>query len=145
MGQRLGGHRPKIRGLIDLHDDYPAEVEYELIVLGLRWRDVGTVGFTWRDLEVVVECLPPESVLKRKYQPKDWVWHDPRTDLLAGILDTLNALTAYMGNQSGVSKSKVPKPITRPWDVVKSDRKIGGKVQLPLTDLEAWLAKRRAG
>lgn len=120
-------------GLLATIDEYREPIEYDLIGLGLRLRDVGTPGFTWRDLLVAIRQSPAESALYRAMNPSDHQWSLTNL-LLAEVADG----TAVGNWQRGSGKRKdYPKPIPRPG--VKPDVTKYGSGPLPLGEMRAWL------
>lgn len=62
------GHRGDpggILALVDLIDEHPTQVEYELLRFGQRLRWFPTPTFSWGDLLVVLVHAPEDSPLKR--------------------------------------------------------------------------------
>lgn len=138
MGQGKSRLRPKIRGLIDLHDEHPDAFEATLIERGLRYRDVGSADFTWADMHAVIATLAYDSPLMRAVNGGDWFWYGPYSDLLAGIYDAAAAGTATQAQRQKIKSSEVPKPLIRPWQKRKEVSKLGNKPRL-LSELDKLL------
>lgn len=87
-------------------------MERDLIALGLRWRDVGTEAFTWRDLRSIVEYSPRDSAIARAAHPNEVAW--TATDyLLANVVDVLNVAN-YQRDKANGGRGRRPKPMKRP-------------------------------
>lgn len=104
----------------------------------MRFRDVGSPGFTWADCWAIYVSLPPDSPLHRAKNPKDWHWYVREIEFLAGIYDAVNHLAATVAKQPGVKKKDIPKPLVRPWDKVKEEQKIVGD-KMPLDEMRQAL------
>lgn len=87
--------------------------------MGLRLRDVGSSGFNWRDLWVVVRNLGRDSAVYAAINADD-DHADPAWGvseyLLAAAVDALN----FRLYQAGGGKGQKPKPIPRPGDIVRT-------------------------
>lgn len=105
LRDRHGG----IRGLLELLDEHQEAVEYDLITLGLRLRDIGP-DFTWHDLAVITRNLPLDSALSRAHLGPDYQW--TLANLLAAA--EVDALRVANWQRSDAKKSDYPKPIQRP-------------------------------
>lgn len=84
-----------------------------MIVLGLRLRDLGSPGFNWRDLLVIVRFAGRETRLYAALNPDDDPLWSMDTYLLAQIADLLHIRLWQAGGGKGVK----PKPIPRPGEV----------------------------
>lgn len=135
MGQRIVGRCPKIWGLIDLHDDYPEAFEATLIERGLRWDDIGSDQLTWRDVYALFSTLPFDAPINRA-KDKQWWWYHPAMEVLVGIFEATQLTAAVVEKQPKLKKSNLPKPIPRPWDTQKDEKKLGDN-PLPLDDMKA--------
>lgn len=114
-----------------------------MIKLGLRLDWLGTPILTWRDLKVIIKHLPPDSAVGKDLHPKHWEWMDLRTQLLAGLLNTLaqQVHLKYGGRRRFEPPVKVPgRMITRDQSAPRH-RKVKGTT---ITELDTWLAERRA-
>lgn len=119
-------------GLLDLLDEYPEPVAYDLLALGLRLRDLGTDALTWRDLLAVARQAPPGSALVRAQNPDpEWGLAE---HLLAAAVDSLNVAN---WQRSGQTARDYPKPVPRPG--VEPDSKTYGSDPLPLDEMAEWL------
>ena len=111
MGQgqrrRPGGIWGCLAGILE----YGSEVEYELLCLGLRLRDLGSDDLTWHDLSVILRHPTKGGPLHRAVFGGDAKWDDAQTQLLAQIVDVL-----AVGNwqRQGDSHAPRPEPIPRP-------------------------------
>lgn len=118
-------------GLLDLLDEHGEAVEYDLITLGLRLRDLGTPALPWRDLLVIVRQSPRTSAVARSMYVEQSAWGLPE-QLLASILDALSAANW----QRGGGKGPRPAPLTRPG--VESNERRMGRAR-PLDEVTRWL------
>ena len=125
LGARPGG----IFGLCGLIEDHAEAVEYDLIRLGLRLRDVGTAAFTWRDLWAIVSSSPRDSALKRSVRGHDWGQIEY---LLASVVDAL----AGANWQRGGGRGPRPKPYPRPGQEPSVQHV--GKDPIRIADFDAW-------
>jgi hypothetical protein len=124
--------------------DHSTAVEFELIKLGLRLDWLGTPILTWRDLKVIIKHLPHDSAVNREVNPKHWEWLDLRTQLLAGVLNTLaqGIHLKYGGRRRFDPPVKVPGRLISNRDhAAPIRRKVKGTT---ITELDSWLAARRA-
>lgn len=119
--------------LVDFVDEHRGAVEYDLISLGLRWRDFPNPEFTWRDLLVIVQQAPPTSAVYRAVAGEEWRW-GLQEQLLAAAVDALNGANWQRGQ--GKEQDR-PKPIPRPG--VEPDAKQFGKGALPIDEMADWL------
>lgn len=135
LRDRHGG----IRGLLDLLDneEYREAIEYDLIDKGLRLRDLGEPGFTWRDLYVITRKSPPASALARELYGEDAHW-GLLEQLAAAMVDAQN-LANWLQSKDGAKNRNRPKPIPRPG--VKADKDINkfGKDAVPIDEMADFL------
>ncbi len=131
MAKRRGHEHGEIVGLLDVIDEHSEAIEYDLIALGLRLRDLGTDKLSWRDLEVVIQQSPRESAYARAAAQEHSQW-----DVVAYLLALLVDSTA-MGNwQRGGGKGSKPKPVPRPG--ADSGAKRFGSDPIPAKDFNDW-------
>lgn len=126
------GHQPGgIQGLVELLAEHGEAVEYDLITLGLRLRDLGTPAFTWRDLLVIVLNLPRAAALRREQLGDAAEW---------GVLEYLMARNVEAGEganwQRAGGKGARPKPLPRPGQ--KSESKRFGSGAIPISEFDDW-------
>lgn len=109
LRHRSGG----ILSLLTLLDEHQEAVEYDLISLGLRLRDLGDT-FTWHDLKIVVGGLPQDSAVSRSILGPDYIW-DNLSQLLATAVDELRVAN-WMQTEDATKKfpANRPEPIPRP-------------------------------
>lgn len=78
---------------------------------GFHRREIGTLTLSWHELRVLIEHSSRDSALYRARNPKSWPW-TVDTDLLAGILFTLQGANW----QRAGGKGEKPKAVERPKD-----------------------------
>ena len=144
MGRGVGGSGPKIWGLIALHDEHPGAFEASLIRAGVRWRDVGTPGFTWGDCLALIENLDWDDPLQRARKPKEWVWGDPLRDPIISLLDVLGHVNAKTPRPEGMPASRLPRRIDRPHAKTGPEKpQITGQAR-STDEMDAWMRGRIA-
>lgn len=141
MAGRLRGIAGGILSLCELHDEFPEAFEHEFIVLGLRWRDVGTTRLSWRDAVVIIREAPGDGAFARSKYPDQYL-RDFRLGEL--ILYQLQFLSVLHGNQSRARKGDFPQPpewtkdeLTNEWAPDKPGR--WGTGALPIDELDKFL------
>lgn len=114
MVQALRCGHGGILSLSYLIDEHGEAIEYDLISLGLRLRDLGSDQFTWRDLKIIVRQGPRESAITRAIASDVHVW-GVQEQLLAEAVDTLHWLK-WVKTKDAQSKppKNIPEPIPRP-------------------------------
>jgi hypothetical protein len=142
VGQCFHGACGGIWGLIQLHDEHPRAFEASLIRAGVRWRDAGSVDFTWGDCVALVASMSWDDPLFRAMHPDEWMWHNPTHDVLMTMVDLLLQVNAKTPLPDKSMKNKLPKRIERPWD--KKPETLRGK-SMTFAELDAFLEKRRRG
>lgn len=126
----------KIAGLLDYIEDekYRRPLEADLIKAGLRLRDCPSAGFNWRDLEVFIDYLGPESHLVAVVHPERAGWTKPAM-LLADNVDATRIMV-WLNSKAGQEGRDFPQPIPRPGIKLPEPRK-GSKVKpLPLSKIK---------
>ena len=124
-------HGPReFLSLVRLSREHSEALEFDLIKLGLRLRDAGSLEFNWRDLWVVCRRLGRDSELYKSMNPDDDTSWSVTDYLLAMVADN----TSFRLYQAAGGKGKKPKPVPRPGDV----KQYGGDA-LPVTDMQDWL------
>lgn len=137
MAGRVG---PVVGGTLSLHaliEEHSEALEYELIVHGLRLRWLGSEGFNWRDLLVVVRHSPEQSALFRAVHGVEESEWSLTNHLLAGLADSA-AWLVWSKTEDASKKRNRPKPIPRPGVEDDSKKKIGRSV-LPASEMLDWL------
>lgn len=135
----MAGGQPRfpggIAGLCCLLADHAEAIEFDLLTMGLRLDDLGTLALSWRDLYVIVHSLGPSSALMRKVQPELAAWASGMVlaDLLAHAVDLLAG-----GNwqRAGKRTAPKPKPIPRPGKQAESTKY--GSEPIPVKDFDNW-------
>ena len=123
-----------IFGLLELIEEYPEQVEYDLIAHGLRLRQLGTEQLSWRDLLVIIRQQPRDSALVRSMDPDTAHW-GMSEHLLAIVAD---AARLGVWQRGGGKKSDRPKPIPRPGSD-EGHKKVHKGDVLPMDQMAAWL------
>lgn len=120
-------------GILSLREvvrEHSEAIEFDLIGMGLRLRDAGSLRFNWRDLWVVCRNLGRDSALYRAMNPDDDTSWSITDYLLAMVVDN----SAARLWQAGGGKGRRPKPLPRPSD----SKKFKGD-SLPAADMAEWL------
>lgn len=128
-------HRGGIVSLWELHDELPEAVEYELIRLGLRWRQVGTEVLSWRDLAVIVAQASPDGPLFQAKYPEE-IPQIRLERLLELVHYELSVANTQRGNQSGAKRSDFPDV---PEWAKQKDTETYGSEPVPFDDMAAFL------
>ena len=124
-----------IAGLVLLLEEHGPAVEFDLIRLGLRLRDLGSEAFSWRDLLVIVQNGGPDTALARTMRPDEAPW-GLSEHLLAVIADAVISGN-WMQSKDGQRNRNRPKPIQRPG-VVPDKKKFGGQAE-SIDTIRDWL------
>ncbi|WP_228794721.1 DUF5361 domain-containing protein, partial [Nocardia cyriacigeorgica] len=107
---RRGG----ILSLCSLIEEHGEAIEYDLISLGLRLRDLGSDSLSWRDLKVIVQQSPRESAIARSVNPEVSMWGIDQ-QLMAELVDVAHWLK-WSKTKGATQKPPqgMPDPIPRP-------------------------------
>lgn len=110
---------------------------YDLLVRGLRLRDLGTPSLSLFDLWVLVRRLQVEPGTATREAVHGNVW-SVTDQLLANLVDAVN-----LGNWQRGGKRSAPKPkrTPRPWEKAKSKR-IGAD-PIPISKFRSWWDSKR--
>lgn len=120
--------------LLTLDDPETREaIEFDLISLGLRLRNVGTDGLSWQDVYTVLRQSPRSSAFFRSQNPEAHEWGLPEL-LLAEVADAVRVSNWQRGEGK---RADYPKPIPRPG--VKPTAQTYGKEAIPISDMAEWL------
>lgn len=113
--------------------EHRVAIEYDLIALGLRLRNLGSDDFNWNDLAVVLSQSPRSSAFYRSLFPDEAEW-GLQEQLMAAMVDY-----AAVGNwQRGEGKRKdFPDPIPRPG--VNDGKERYGTEAIEMDEMAAWL------
>lgn len=134
MAGECRGNAGGIQSLRRLLEEFPEAVEYDLIALGLRLRDLPSDRLTWRDLKVIVTRMPQhKSALAAEQHPEDASWALTE-HLLAEVADT-QRLLLWAKTKDGSKNRNRPQPIERPGR--RPER--FGKKPLKLDRMKEWL------
>lgn len=120
--------------LLDLIEERPEAIEYDLISHGLRLRQLGTDALWWRDLMVIVQMQPRSSALTRITEPEVAEW-GLSEQLLAEVADMLHVRVWQSGK---ARKADQPKPIPRPG-VETGEKTVHKHDVLPVAEMADWL------
>jgi hypothetical protein len=108
-------------------------IEFDLIALGLRLREVGSDRLSWGDVYTVVRQSPRTSAFYRATNPEGHEWGLPEL-LLAEVADAVRVANWQRGSGK---RPDYPKPIPRPG--VEPESKTYGKGAIPIDDMAEWL------
>lgn len=114
-------------------EEYREAVEYDLIVLGLRLRDVGTDRLSWSDVYTLLSQAPRSSALFRALYPEEHEWNLTSL-LLAEVVDAVRVANWQRGSGK---RADYPKPIPRPG--VTPESTTYGKGAVPIDEMAEWL------
>ncbi|MEV0543113.1 MULTISPECIES: DUF5361 domain-containing protein [Nocardia] len=136
MARALGAEPGGILSLDALLEEHSEAIEYDLIVLGLRLRMLGTDELGWSDLRAIVKHLPLESALLRTMYPEGSRWQTAE-HLLADVADSLRWL-AWARTDDGRRGRNMPEPIARPGRQSNRER-VGTATELDqMNDFLGW-------
>ncbi len=136
MARALGAEPGGILSLDALLEEYCEAIEYDLIVLGLRLRMLGTAELDWTDLRAIVKHLPLDAALLRAMHPEASRWRTAE-HLLADAADSLRWL-AWARTDDGRRGRNMPEPIVRPGRQSNRER-VGTATELDqMNDFLGW-------
>ncbi|WP_433669685.1 DUF5361 domain-containing protein [Nocardia sp. CA-136227] len=118
MARAFGNQPGGILSLDALLEEHSEAIEYDLIALGLRLRQLSGEALSWRDLWAIVKFLPPDSALMRTMHPEDHRWRLEQ-HLLAEMTDCLRWLVWSKSDDARNGRNR-PERISRPG--LESDR-----------------------
>ena len=124
-----------ITGLVLLIEEHGPAIEYDLIKLGLRLRQLGTDALSWRDLLVIAQHSGHDTALHASMEPEASPWKLSE-HLLAVIADAVIAGN-WMQSKDGQKNRNRPKPIPRPG-VEPESKKFGGRAE-SMESIRDWL------
>jgi len=138
VGERFECVSPGIIGLFEFVAEHEEAIEYDLISLGLRLRQIGQEDFTLRDLLTIIKQSPRESAIVRATQPDSHMWS--HTDFILALLYDKQAEHNWMISKDGARGHKRPKPLPRPGLVDPNTEitQIRGKA-VPIEEMERIL------
>lgn len=102
-----------IATLRELIAQHPEAVEYDLIRLGRRLRDVPSLEFDWRDLFVLVTQAQQGTATFSAFVP-DWQ-HTHDVELLRSV-DYYTRVGVWFQTRDGQRGRNRPEPYKLPWD-----------------------------
>lgn len=120
--------------LLDLYDEVPTAIEKDLIRHGLRWRDLPSDEFTWRDLKVIIEEADADSAFVRAKYPDAYNSQAHWAEYLAYILNIANV---QRGNQSHAKRGDFPEAPS--WMTQEKEADHFGSAPLNSDDMAAFL------
>lgn len=129
-----GADLHQVIGLVEILDEYESALTYDLLVMGLKLRLLGTQEFSWGELLAIVQNSPRSSAFYRAQHPDQWMWTEAE-HLLAAIADAQHLLLWQNGSGKRADR---PKPIQRPG-VVTDEVKTFGKDPIPYDEMADWL------
>lgn len=130
------GHTGGIQSLIAFVDQYRQELDYDVIRLGLRIRDIGQDWFTWEDLRAVVKGLQRDrtTLLARAVSGDEAIEWTTEAQLLAAVFDRLGWLDYRLQWLGGAAKAEPPEPLERPGVKSKTKQWTGNAVTIEEMD-----------
>lgn len=126
--------RGGILGLLALLREFRGAINYDLLALGFRARDVPE-RLSWADLRDVVKYQPATAALYREMHPDAAPW-GLSEHLLAVVADAVIAGN-WMQSRDGQKNKNRPKPIQRPG-VTPDRNRFGGKAE-SIDTIRDWL------
>ncbi len=133
MARRIGDRAGGILGLLELVEQHQEAIEYELLRIGRRLRDLGT-RLTWRDLLVLVrgwQKSPHNAVSEAIHGYSVWTIEE---QLLAELIDVGRMANWQRQNKPHAAK---PKRTPRPWERQKETRRLG-RDAIPISAFDDW-------
>lgn len=121
--------------LVDLVDEHPGALNYDLMRCGVRLRDWPDNGVTWGDLLDVVEQAQPDSATYKALNP-EWV-QTVDTDLLRSMETSLRWLV-WAKTADGLKGRNQPQPFLFPWEQDPTDAAITGDA-MTFAEAADWL------
>lgn len=139
MAGALRDHGGGIAGLLDIVEEHPDAIEYDLIALGLRLRWLDGETFDFADLAAIVRAAPPTSALYRAQYGEEAAWQLPE-HLLAAMTDSLHWLV-WAQSKDGQKNRNKPRPVPRPGLEEETERTTysGKESAVPLEEMADWL------
>lgn len=124
--------------LVGLVDEHPRALNYDLMRVGHRLRDLydDGSGLTLGDLLDLVSFADPSMALYRVLNP-EWEW-DLTNQLLAFMIDHQQMQAWGEGGKKGPK----PKPIPRPGVSEKEEKRYRAAKQSTRAEVDAYLASR---
>lgn len=99
--------------LVDVIDEHPDAIEYDLMRCGARLRDFPRAGVSWRDMYVLITQAQPDSAAFKALNPH---WQrTPELDLLRSIEHSLRWLR-WAKTEDAKRNRDIPEPHRFPWD-----------------------------
>ncbi|MCM6777274.1 DUF5361 domain-containing protein [Nocardia sp. CDC159] len=136
MADAFGSGPGGILSLAALIEEHSEAIEYDLIGLGLRLRQLGTEQLNWRDLKVVVTCSSPDSATARARYPEEHRWQLCPM-LLADMADSLRWLVWAKTPDARYGRNR-PDPIPRPGVKAATERIGTAASQEEMNDFLGW-------
>lgn len=130
MERELGDVAGGTLTVAEVMREHGEALEYDLIVLGLRLRDLGTPSLNWRDLWVICRNSGRTTRLYAALNPEDDPTWSTAEYLLAQVVDN----TAWRTYQAAEGKGPKPKPVPRPGDVRRDQADT-----MPIEQMREWL------
>lgn len=131
--------RPKRLGVVArLIDEYPDQVEYELIRHGERLRQLGTPRLSWHDVWLICAHADPGGPLASVLDPHG-AWTS--TDLLLRSMEHTLRVLAWQQTVDGHKGRNPPTPIPVGPEAPKPASQF---VTLPLDEMRTFWAEQEA-
>jgi hypothetical protein len=112
-------------------EDHAGAINYDLMKMGLRLRQLGTEALPWGDLHDYVRYGNTDTALALARHGATVLW-GVTDHLLAVVADALHAANWQRGGGKGMR----PQPIQRPG--VEGNTKTLGAEPIPAADFQAW-------
>lgn len=105
----------------------------------MRWRDVGSEGFTWGDAWAIANAPAPGSALFVAMSRESSGW-SADTYVMADLIDAISRVAYYAEGQATGKKPRTPKPYPRPGvKPVHAETKTFGYKPMPVADMRRLL------
>lgn len=140
MAGRGDPEPPGSLSLLRFVEEHEEAVEFDLIALGLRLRELGGPRLTLRDLWIIVRRngrTPGTEIYGSEFGIEENRW-GLTEHLLAHVFDALQT-QVWMKTKDGQKGRNPPKPFPRPGVEDKNSKSYGSGA-LPIEELDAFLA-----
>lgn len=130
------GNPGGILGLLQFLTEHRQALEFDLIKLGLRARDIGEPWLTWEDFRTIVRQLQQErgSALALELNGQELVDWTLTNHLLATVFDSTNLVNWHLRWLGGENVGDPPEPLPRPGIKSKTVQWTGNPVTIEEMD-----------